>query len=328
MRKVISRISGVARPERPSDMPSSFSVDAAPPSGKNVRWGWDRAKTRAFPYLLIAPSVICLCGILLFPIIKGILLSFYAVKFAESAPFVGLANYTRMLHDAAFWRMLRLTLIYTVFSVVGTFGLALAVALLVNKQFRGRTTVRAILTLPWAIPEVAAVLVWTWMFDYQYGVVNYLLQKLHVVQQSPQWLMNPQLALASVLIVTIWKVFPLSALVLLAGLQSISPELYEAARIDGAKRFQQFWYVTRPGLRAIASILLLLITIWSFRRFTIIWVMTQGGPMDATQTLVIGVYRFAFNYFDMGYAAALGVVGFLLSVVATLVYFYFDRRLT
>ncbi len=309
-------------------MAVSGDTDAVHPSALAVRWTWQRVKTRTFPYLLIAPSVLCLSGILLYPIIKGILLSFYAVKFAETAPFVGLANYRRMLYDPAFWRMLRLTLIYTFFSVGGTFGLALAIAILVNKRFRGRTAVRAILTLPWAIPEVAAVLVWTWMFDYQYGVVNFLLKQLHVIQQSPQWLMDPHLALASVLIVTIWKVFPLSTLVLLAGLQSISPDLYEAARIDGASRFQQFWYVTKPGLRAIGSILLLLITIWSFRRFTIIWVMTQGGPMDATQTLVVGVYRFAFNYFDMGYAAALGVVGFILSVVATLVYFTFDRRLS
>jgi multiple sugar transport system permease protein len=294
-----------------------------------VPWArtWDRVKVWGFPYLLIAPSVLCLSGILLYPILKGVLLSFYAVKFAEAAPFVGLANYRRLFHDPAFWRMLQLTLTYTFFSVIGTFGLALAIALLLNKTFRGRTAVRAILTLPWAIPEVAAVLVWTWMFDYQYGVVNYLLKQLHVVQQSPQWLMNPHLALASVLMVTIWKVFPLSTLVLLAGLQSISPELYEAARMDGAQRFQQFWYVTKPGLRSIASILLLLITIWSFRRFTIIWVMTQGGPMDATQTLVVGVYRYAFNYFDMGYAAALGVIGFILSIIATLCYFTFDRRM-
>lgn len=290
------------------------------------RWNFKRLGTRALPYAFIAPTMICLVAFVLYPIVQGLLLSFRAVKFAEAAPFIGLGNYVRLIESPGFWKALVITLVYTFFSVVGTFAVALSTALLVNSRFSGRTVARALITLPWAIPEVASVLTWTWMFDYQYGVINYLLKKLHLIEQPVQWLLSPHMALVAVLIVTIWKVFPLSTLVLLSGLQAIPEELYEAALIDGAGRLQQFRHVTMPGLRSIASILLLLSTIWSLRRFTIIWVMTQGGPMDATQTLAVGVYRHAFNYFDMGYAAAMGTVGFVLSIILSLAYFYYESR--
>ena len=279
-----------------------------------------------WPYLLIAPTMICISTFVLYPVLSGVAMSFRAVRFAEPAPFVGLANYKHMIKDPAFWNAVRITLLYTFFSVVGTFTVSLVTALLMNSRFKGRTAARALMTLPWAIPEVASVLVWSWMFDYQFGVVNFLLIKLGIVSEPLQWLLNSQLAMAAVLIVTVWKCFPLGSLVLLSGLQAISTDLYEAAVIDGAGRWQQFTSVTLPGLRPVSGVLLLLNTIWSLRRFTIIWVMTQGGPMDATQTLSIAVYRNAFNYFDMGYASALGVAGFIISLLLSILYLISDRR--
>lgn len=285
-----------------------------------------RLESRVWPYLLIAPTMICISAFVLYPIVSGIALSFRGVKFAEPAPFIGLGNYKHMVKDPAFWNSVKITLIYTVFSVVGTFTVSLATALLINSRFKGRTVARALVTLPWAIPEVASVLVWSWMFDYQFGVVNYLLMKFGIVSESLQWLLDSRLAMIAVLIVTIWKVFPLGSLVLLSGLQAISTDLYEAAVIDGAGRWQQFTNVTLPGLRPVSGVLLLLNTIWALRRFTIIWVMTQGGPMDATQTLSVAVYRNAFNYFDMGYASAIGVSGFLISLLLSIAYLIYDRR--
>ncbi|HHV39705.1 MAG TPA: sugar ABC transporter permease [Tepidimicrobium sp.] len=248
------------------------------------------------------------------------------MKFAEKAPFIGLNNYKYMLRNPSFWNSLRITLMYTFFSVAGTFIVALVTALLVDARFTGRTVARVLITLPWAIPAVSTGLIWSWIFDYQFGVMNYFLVKLGFVLEPLQWFLDSNLAMVAVLIVTIWKTFPLSSLILLSGLQAIPRDLYEAAIVDGASKWQQFVNVTLPGLRPISGILLLLNIIWSLRRFTIIWIMTQGGPMDATQTLSVAVYRNAFNYFDMGYASALGVVGFLISLLLSIMYFVYDKR--
>jgi len=270
--------------------------------------------------------MLCITAFVLYPTAKGIGLSLYAVKFAEKAPFIGLNNYKYMLRNPSFWNSLRITLMYTFFSVAGTFIVALVTALLVDARFTGRTVARVLITLPWAIPAVSTGLIWSWIFDYQFGVMNYFLVKLGFVLEPLQWFLDSNLAMVAVLIVTIWKTFPLSSLILLSGLQAIPRDLYEAAIVDGASKWQQFVNVTLPGLRPISGILLLLNIIWSLRRFTIIWIMTQGGPMDATQTLSVAVYRNAFNYFDMGYASALGVVGFLISLLLSIMYFVYDKR--
>lgn len=280
----------------------------------------------AYPYLLIAPAMIAIIVLIILPIIQGVAMSFFATMFGEKAPFIGFNNYLRMVRSPDFLHVVWITLVYTFVSVIGCFVIAMAIALLSNANYRGRVVARVIMTTPWAIPEVAACLIWGWILNYEYGVLNHILKAVRLIAEPVGWLQNPKVALATVLGVTLWKIFPLSAVVLLAGLQSIPEHLYESARIDGGNNLQIFRYVTLPSLRPISSILILLTTIWSFRRFTIIWVLTQGGPSLATETLVVGVYRSAFKSFDMGYAAAMAVVGLLLSSLITFVYLYYQSR--
>ena len=287
---------------------------------------WRTLGARAFPLLLIAPAMIAIIVLIIVPIVQGVAMSFFATQLGEKAPFIGLGNYFRMVRSPDFLRVIWVTLVYTFFSVIGCFLIALVVALVANAKFRCRAVARVIMTLPWAIPEVAACLIWGWILNYQFGILNQILKAVHLIDHPIGWLMNPKIALASVLGVTLWKIFPLSAVVLLAGLQGVSEDLYEAGRIDGGNSYQLFRHVTLPSLRPIASMLILLTTIWSFRRFTIIWVLTQGGPSMATETLVVGVYRSAFKTFDMGYAAAMAVVGLLLSSLITFVYLIFQSR--
>jgi len=170
------------------------------------------------------------------------------------------------------------------------------------------------------VPPVATAMVWSWMLDYQFGVVNHLLQAAHLIRAPIGWLTTPQWAMPSMVLVGIWKMYPIASVMLLAGLQCIPDELYEAAKIDGASRLDGFRYVTLPGLKPVCGILALLLTLWSFRSFTYIYIMTGGGPSQATETAVVLVYMQAFKFFDFGVASALGVVMLLLLVLFTAVY--------
>jgi len=226
-----------------------------------------------------------------------------------------------MVNNPQFWDSLLITVIYTIATVGGAFLVGLMTALLVNYKFKGKSMARTIMIIPWAIPQVAACLIWAWMFDPQYSVIDFFLSKIGLIKESVNWLINPSAALFAVSIVTIWKCFPLSTIVLLSAFQSVPGNLYEAAKIDGAGPISRFRYVTIPSTKSSIYILLLLITIWSFRRFAIIYVLTGGGPSRATNTLIISIYNKAFRFFDVGAAQAWGVVGFIFSTILTIFYF-------
>jgi len=294
-------------------------------AGTYARW-----RREALPYILIAPVVIYVGAILLYPIAQGIVTSFTSAELLGTLPprWVGLANYARLLGDAGFWRALRVTLVYTVLVVTTVMGVALLVALLLNRPFRGRFLARGAITLPWAFPEVAAVLLWGWMFSQQFGVLNVFARWVLPVSDNLPWLTDPNLAMFSVILMTLWKIFPFYSLVLLTALQTVDVQLYEAARIDGAGPLQSFLNVTLPGIAPTLGIMTLLITIWSFRRFTSIYLLTGGGPAGATETLVVQTYNTAFKFFNLSYGATLGVAGLALSLLVTFGYFVLRRRLT
>jgi multiple sugar transport system permease protein len=212
------------------------------------------------------------------------------------------------------------TAVYTLGTVVGSFGIGLFTAVFLNERFRARWLARTLTILPWAVPYVAAVLIWTWIMDAEYGVLNYLLVKSGLAARKIPWLASPTYAMLAVLIVTVWKQFPFATVMLLAGLQAIPDTLYEAAQIDGAGRGRRFLHITLPGLRSVSAVVLILLTIWAFRRFAVIYVMTGGGPARATETLPIQTYLEAFSNYNMGYAASLGTVSLLISMSVTLVY--------
>ncbi len=285
-----------------------------------------KRKLDTLPYLLVLPALLTVGFVYFFPIVKGVLLSFTSAKFVESAPFIGLSNYGRMLNDPGFWHGCKITFLYSAFYIVGVFAMGLGTALLLHNQFKGRPLARTLIILPYAIPDIAAVAVWTWLFDYQYGALNYVLKNLGLIEKSVQWLSNPEIALFGVLLVSVWRLFPFHSLALLSALQGVSEDLYEAAALDGATGFKKFWHITLPSIMGIMGILFLITIIWSFQRFTIIWTLTQGGPSQATETLVVQVYLKAFKYYDMGYAGAIGTVTILFLMAVTVFYFSFNKE--
>jgi multiple sugar transport system permease protein len=279
------------------------------------------------PYFLIAPTL-GLVLVVIYAMAQGVVVSLYAPQRLVPRPeeFVGLANYARLLFDPAVYHSLKVTLIYTVACVIGANTLGMAFALLLQANFLGRGIARALITLPWAMPIVATALIWFWIYDYQYGVLNFILSRLGLIQEPILWLAGPQWALFAVTLVDIWMIFPFATVVLLTALQAIDVNLYDAASIDGASYPHMFRYVTLPGIRPTLNILGLLFTIWSLKRFTTIWILTQGGPAGRTDMLVIKVYREAFRNYNAGYASAVALVGLLVALLVTLIYFTLEAR--
>jgi multiple sugar transport system permease protein len=277
---------------------------------------------------MILPGLILIFVILIYPIAQGAITSLFRPKglLPGLGQFVGLENYGRLLGDESFWNAFRVTILYVLGCLVGILSMGLATALLLNRRFRGRGVGRVLMTTPWAMPEVAAALIWIWMLNPDVGIVNLLLSRFGLIEQHIRWLNQVEWALPTILVITIWKLFPLASVVLLAALQGVPEELYEAAAIDGANASQSFLHITIPGIRSNLLLLALLITVWSIKRFALIWVTTQGGPVGRTETLVILVYRSAFKFFDLGYAAAIGVVGLTISILVTIIFFWVQSR--
>jgi multiple sugar transport system permease protein len=280
------------------------------------------------PIWLLGPVAILLAVILIWPIVQGVALSFFNTRILNysAGKFIGLANFNALFQDEYFWNSLRVTAIYGAASVICTYALGLGFALLLNRDFKGRGFIRTIFILPWAIPEVVAVLIFAWMLDPQFGVGNYLLVMIGVIEQPQAWLSQSHLALPALVVLTAWQQFPLAMLILLAGLQTIPEEQYEAAKMDGAGAWTRFVHVTLPGLRSVNVILILLLILNSFRRVTMIYAMTRGGPARSTETLSVLTYNTAFEYQRVGYAAAVGTVLLLILLAFSLVYFWSIMR--
>jgi multiple sugar transport system permease protein len=276
--------------------------------------------SRAFPYLLILPMLALEAALVIYPILRGAMFSL------DTPAGLGLDNYRYMLVDRDFWRMIQHTLVFTLSVVVAILAIGLSLALLMNWSFRGRGVVRSLLTVPWAIPEVPVAITFVLMLDPSFGVFNAFLQLLPGVNENPQWLLDPVLAMVVVIGATVWKGFPFYSLVLLSALQSVPDELYEAAKIDRAGRFAQFRYITLPGIAPTLALLAVLAFIYSTQQFTLIWLITGGGPVDATTTLAPAIYMQAFRFYNFSYAGAIAVVGFLISAIATICFVVLQRR--
>lgn len=286
-----------------------------------------RAANRSLAaYALLAPAVITIVVVFLVPIVVGVWTSFQADgSTLDRWQGAGLDNYIRLLKDSAFAHAIVVSVLFTAGSVTGAYVVGLAAALLLNRSFPGNAAFGAVVIIPWAMPYVAAAMIWSWLFDYQYGLFNYLLNVAHLVHGRVGFLTDPHLAIWAVTTVQVWKLFPLATVLLLAGLKALSSEQAEAARVDGAGQLGVFWHVTLPGLRAVTTVLVLLLTIWVFgRSFTVIYVMTGGGPVDATQNLVLLTFQQGFQLFHLTRAAALGTVVMVISAVFALLY----RRFT
>lgn len=274
------------------------------------------------PYLFILPVVVYLALFQGVPLVKELALSFTdaALLSPDNAQYIGLENYQALLSDSSIHHVFYITALYTASCVVLSIGLGLGAALLLNHPFRGRGVARALVTIPWAAPPVAVALIFTWIYNGQYGIFRHFLMWLGLGGGAGSWLDSPALALPAILMTTVWQIFPFSAVVLLAALQGVPDELREAAIIDKADRLNGFKAVVWPVIRPTVALLGLFISIWSLRRFDLIWLMTQGGPIGSTNTLVIELYRNAFVNFDLGAAAALGMIGVCIALAITAVY--------
>ena len=278
---------------------------------------------KLFPYLLLIPSLIPIVVILIYPICETFVISLFKMNpmRPDADLFIGLGNYIKLFHEESFFLGLKNSLELTLVTVVGSNLVGLGLALLLNMEFKGRGIFRALVIIPWTLPAVAAVLIWIWILDYQFGVANYILSIAGIVKESIPWLSSTQMAMVSVIIVCIWKQFPISCIMYLASLQTVDHTQYEAAEMDGANLIQKFFCITLPGIAASGGVVLLLTSVWSFREFTIIQIMTNGGPSRATETLVVQSYLEAFNNFNYGYASSLGMITFAISLIFSVVYY-------
>ncbi|SOD64341.1 carbohydrate ABC transporter membrane protein 1, CUT1 family [Streptomyces zhaozhouensis] len=312
---------------RPRRATPSATVPEPPPSRGTPHPGGRPRGSGWWPYLLIAPTVLGAAALLLVPLLRGVLISLQDFRLRElingDARFVGLDNYTELLGDPRFWEVVRRTFLFMAINVVLIMVLSTLVALLVERLGRfGRTMVLSGLVLGWGMPVIAATTVFQWMFHSEYGVVNWSLTSLGFdsFDRYP-WFANGPAAFAIVVFLVVWQSIPFAAITLYAGLTTVPRELHEAARLDGAGAWQAFRTITYPMLRPIFLLVLCLEVIWTFRAFVQIWVITQGGPGDATTILPVYAVQTALSQqrYDLGSAASMITV--LLMSTVLVVYF-------
>jgi multiple sugar transport system permease protein len=282
---------------------------------------------RALAYLTLAPSAALLLLLAGVPTITVFFTAMQDIGMGEiSGPNVGFENFAWALSSPAFRRALWNTFIWVFGSVAAEMVLGLGLALLLNRSFRLRGIARAIILAPYLVPTIVAVLVWRYMFHDIVGVTNHMLMAAGLISKPLLWLNSSTWAMVSVIIVGVWKFFPFVVIALLGILQAIPQEQYEAARIDGANSFQQFWRITLPYVMPVFILTALLRTIWTFHKFEIIYLMTGGGPLDSTTTLPILVYFKGFADFELGRAAAVAVLTFSILAVLLILFLLLMKR--
>ena len=274
-----------------------------------------------YPFVLISPTILVVFVIVVIPIFQSVDLSFRDVEIIRPNMDLGpltLKNYQALLASPRFWSSLGFSLVYTASVTLFSYLIGIGTAVLLNQKFVGRRIARLLIVLPWAVPVVVATNIFWWLFNNTYGLINALLMSLGLIDKTIDWFLNPVAAMVAVITTTVWKGYPFFTIMLLAALQAIPHDLYDAAKVDGANGLQTFRRITLPALRSVTGIALLINALWAFREFTVIYVLTGGGPVGATQTLSIMTYLEAFDKFEMGFASAIGVVTLLISIVGSI----------
>jgi multiple sugar transport system permease protein len=303
----------------PERLTAGPALSAQKPTGRR----WLRT---LLPYAFIGPPALYLLVFMFWPLGRQIYLSLTKTRLANPnrSTFIGTGNYERLFDNPDFYTTLQITLIYSAMAVLIGVAVGLVAALALNRPFPGRTLVRGILLFGWAVPNVAAALVWLWIFNERSGVLNTIVVGLGLERIS--WLTSTEMALPSILLVTVWQVAPFVMLVMLAALQSVPEEVKEAAQVDGADRFNIFKAVTLPHVMPTLQLVSLLVMVWSIRRFDIIYLLTGGGPVGSTSTLIVKLRQVAFENHDLGLASAYGVVGLVLALSVAAIHALFNRR--
>jgi len=272
---------------------------------------------------LLTPTAVLLGLFIAYPFVEGVLLSLSSARVGDSGQFVGLKNFHKIWNDSIFHTTVWNTFWYTGVTTVFKLALGLWLALLLNRHFRGKAIIRAFILLPFIIPTVLSTFAWKWMFDPTFSVINWTLFQLGLITTRINWLGDPDLAMTSIIVINVWRGVPFFAITLLAGLQTISPELHEAAAIDGARPWARFWHVTWPLLMPVTLVVVLFSVIQTFADFQLVYVMTGGGPANATHLFATYAYQLGIGtgLLSEGAAISLAMFPFLfIIVVAQLLY--------
>ena len=307
--------------------------EAAPmtlPAGDQDSRGWIarmRDNRLLLGLLFLSPAAVILLVFLTYPLGLGIWLGFTDTQIGRPGIFIGLENYESLWNDSVFWLSVFNTILYTVVASVVKFALGLWLALILNERLPFKSFFRAIVLLPWVVPTVLSAIAFWWIYDAQFSIVSWSLIKLGLIDHPINFLGDPTLARASVIAANIWRGIPFVAITLLAGLQTISPSLYEAATLDGASGWQRFWHVTLPMLTPIIAVVMTFSVLFTFTDFQLIYVLTRGGPVNATHLMATLSFQRAIpgGHLGEGAAIAIAMIPFLLAAIL-FSYFGMQRR--
>ncbi len=286
-------------------------------SGRKLTAGEGR-----FAYLVIAPALILVLGIIIFPMMVNLIYSLKNMELisAHRGEFVWLANYIQVLSHREFWDALGRTVYFTVVSLTIETVLGLLIALLLNEKFFGVSFLRTIIILPWAVPEIVTGSMWRWIYNPQYGVLNAVLMKLHLISSYQSWLSDPLLAMNMVIFADAWKMTPLAVIFFLAALQMINKSSYEAAMVDGAGTFRRFFVLTLPYLKPTLLVIIVMRTMEKFKAFGVFYAITRGGPADGTMVLTYTAFNKAFSNLQYSIAATYAYLIAIIIVILTVFY--------
>ena len=287
-----------------------------------------RLSEQRFALLILLPAAVVIFGVVLFPLGTTFVYSLQNMELIseEKGKFLGLLNYARVLGAPWFWQALARTLYFSVVSLAVETVLGLLIALLLNTRFAGVGLLRVLVIVPWATPGIVTASVWRWIYNPEYGVLNAVLTRLHILGEYRAWLSDPFLAMNMVIVADVWKMTPFAVIFFLAGLQFISASLYEAATVDGAGVFGRFWHITLPALAPTIAIVAVMRTVEKFKAFDIFYVMTRGGPANGTKVLVYEAYLKAFSNLQYSIASTLSYLIALLVLGLTVAYVKALRR--
>jgi len=277
---------------------------------------------KSLPYILLAPALIFTIFVLVYPLLQNLINSFRDVSLIESSDgWVGLKNYLKVLQDDVFWLSFKNTALYSVLGTVLSLSFGLGIALLLNMKIGKINNVyKFLFTIPWVVSPVVAGFAWKWILNDNFGLINYWLISLGIINEGITWLGSAGTALICVIVARVWQFFPFAMVMFFAGLQTIPREQYEAAEVDGASTLSKFLHITLPNLSSVTSVLLLLGMIWSFNDFNMVFVMTRGGPINASMVLPVLVREYSFVHFDLGKGSALSILTFAILISLSFVY--------
>lgn len=279
-----------------------------------------KIKKRDLPLVLafLVPGLLIFAFVTVIPSVFSVSYSLYqASNFVGDPTFVGLSNYLTLLEDSRFWRDLWQTFLYAFSAVSLQIVVGIAIALVLNQQFKGRSFVRGVTVVPYIIPVIVVTIGWEWILDTNFGIVNHMITTMGLDRIN---FLSIDLAMITAVMLSVWTWTPFVTLVFLSGMQTIPNELYESSTIDGANHWQQFWRITLPMMKDILVTIVLLRGIWMFNKFDLMWLLTSGGPLEKTETLPIYTYISTFKLFKVGYGAAIAVSSAIIMLIVMLIY--------